>query len=264
MVRKRTQETRPANDRATWLSWLLGPTDSFQGYWAQSRSLALSFVLIAPLLLAYEIALLFYPPAKPTGAGRFMKQVFVAVFHSDAGLALNVVILLLLLFAVFLLARRGRLRLGLIVPMVLESAGWAAVLVGMAIVICYRLPNVQLAAGAAPTVFSDVVGSIGAGVYEEILFRLLLTTALFGVGLKLFKQRTGYAAAFAAILSAAAFALCHIWAWTDPFQDPKIWVYLLFYFSSGVFFSLLYTYRGLGVAVYTHVLYDIVVLMASR
>jgi len=258
------RKSGPVQRDPRWLAWIPGPADNFEGYWSQSRGLALSFVLIAPLLLAYEIALIYYPPAQATGAGRFLKDVFYAVFRTRAGMALNIVVALFLLLAVFVLARRRRLRLGFIVPMVLESAVWSAGLVLIAILICYRLPNVRLdVGGAGATVFSDVIGSIGAGVYEEILFRLGLTSALFLAGLRLFDRQTAYAAAFAATLSAAAFAFCHIWAWNDPFKDPLIWYYLLFYFTSGVFFSLLYTFRGLGVAVYTHVIYDIVVLLSN-
>lgn len=264
MARKSTKKARAERKDKGWLAWVLGSADSFGGYLEQSRGLALSFVLIAPLLLAYEVALLYYPPAQPKGAGRFLKDVFHAVFHTRAGMALNIIVALFLLLAIFLLARRRRLRLGFIVPMVLESAGWAVALVAMAVLICYRLPNVRLAVGAAgSTALSDVVNSLGAGVYEEILFRLLLTSALFLAGLRMFKQRTGYAAAFAAVISAAIFALCHIWAWDEPFKDPRIWIYLLFYFTSGVFFALLYTFRGLGVAVYTHVIYDIVVFLGG-
>jgi len=106
------------------------------------------------------------------------------------------------------------------------------------------------AAGSSPV--KDVIGSIGAGVYEEILFRLFLTSALYLAGLKLFQERTGYAACFAVTISSVVFAMCH---------GTTLNINFLFYFASGVFFSALYTYRGLGVAVYTHVIYDIVVLL---
>jgi len=264
MARKSRKKARADRKDQSWLACVLGSADNFGGYLEQSRGLALSFVLIAPLLLAYEIALLYYPPAQPRGAGRFLKEIFYAVFQTRAGMALNIIVALLLLLAIFLLARRRRLRLSFIIPMVLESAAWAVVLVGIAVLICYRLPNVRLEIGAAGSaVFSDVINSIGAGVYEEILFRLLLTSILFLGGLRMFNQRTGYAAAFAAVISAAIFALCHVWAWNEPFKDPQVWIYLLFYFTSGVFFAVLYTFRGLGVAVYTHVIYDIVVLLGS-
>ena len=265
MAITRNKKNRPSDqENPGWLTWIPGSSDGFEGYWVQSRGLALSFVLIAPLLLAYEIALLYYPPARAAGAGRFLKNVFYTVFHNRAGMVLNIIVALFLLLAIFILARRKRLRLSFIIPMVFESAVWSVGLVLIAVLICYRLPNVRLdVGGAGPTVFTDVVSSIGAGVYEEILFRLGLTSAFFIAGLRMFKQRAAHAAVFAAVVSAAVFALCHVLAWDEPFKDPLIWFYLLFYFTSGVFFSLLYTFRGLGVAVYTHVIYDIVVLLTN-
>ncbi len=258
---KKRAASAPANP--DWLTWIPESPDELDSYWVQSRGLALSLVLIAPLILAYEIALVFY--AKPTGAGRFLKSVFYEVFHNHAGMILNVIVAMFVLLAIFVLARRRRLRLTFIVPMVMESALWAVVLVLLAIVICQRLPNVQLnIGGSATTAFANVISSIGAGVYEEILFRLGLTSAVFIGVSKLLKQRPAQAAGWAAVISAAAFACCHILPWEEPFNQQYIWFYLLFYFSSGVFFSLLYTFRGLGVAVYTHVIYDVVVLLTNK
>ena len=261
---KKKTAAAPANPAdPDWLTWIPESPDGQDSYWVQSRGLALSLVLIAPLILAYEVALIWY--AKPTGAGRFMKSVFYEVFHNHAGMVLNIVLAMFVLLAIIVLARRRRLRLRFIIPMVVESALWAVVVVLLAIVICQRLPNVQLTlGGSASTTFSNVVSSIGAGVYEEILFRLGLTSAIFIGTHKLLKQRPGYAIGLAAVISAAAFAFCHIWAWEEPFKQPLIWFYLLFYFASGVFFAVLYMLRGLGVAVYTHVIYDIVVLLTNQ
>jgi len=253
MARRTKRKARSGGAGKGWLAWVLGSADNFDGYFAQSRSLALSFVLIAPLLLLYEVALIYYPPVRAQGAGRFVRDLLSGVFHSRAGIVLNIAVVLLLLLAVFVLAKRGGLRLNLIIPMVLESAGWAAALVGIAVLVYHRLPRfwIQMcAAGSSPV--KDVIGSIGAGVYEEILFRLFLTSALYLAGLRLFQERTGYAACFAVTISSVVFAMCH---------GTTLNINFLFYFASGVFFSALYTYRGLGVAVYTHVIYDIVVLL---
>jgi hypothetical protein len=249
-------DKKPSLRHKGWLAWVLGSADNYEGYFAQSRSLALSFVLIAPLLLVYEVALVMYGPARPRGASLFIKKLLAAVFSGRAGLVLNITVAALLLVAVFVLARRGGLRLNLILPMVLESAGWALLLVGVAVLVWFRLPKVPLAAGGSgPSMGERIITSIGAGVYEEILFRLLLTSLLYLVGLKIFQERAGYAGTFAVSLSALAFALCH---------DVRPGLPLLFYFVIGLFLSTLYTLRGLGVVVYTHVIYDLIVYLGQR
>ncbi len=249
MTRRTGKRSTTADTENGGLAWMLGAPGHAEGYFAQSRSLALSFVLIAPVLLVYEFALIHYPPVQDRKAGQFLRDILTSVFQGRAGMALNLAVLLLLLLAIIVLAGRGRLHLGLVFPMVLESAGWAALLVGIGI--CCRLAL----NGHAENVTEEVIRSMGAGVYEEILFRLLLTSLLYLVGLRLFRKRSGDAAVFAVVLGALAFALCH---------RPGHPIYLLFHFSSGVVFSGLYIWRGLGVAVYTHVIYNVIVVLAGN
>ena len=265
MATTRTKKRNPsAPGNPEWLTWIPHSAGNLNSYWVQSRGLALSLVLIAPLILAHEIALVYYPPAQPVGSEWFLKNVFYEIFHNRAGLILSTVVSMFVLLAIVVLARRGRLRLGFIIPMVVESALWSVVLVLLAILICRRLPYIQLnIAGSTTDALSNVIRSIGAGVYEEILFRLGLTSAVFIAAYTLLKQRPGYAIGLAAVISAAAFAFCHILGVNEPFEDPRVWFLLLFHFISGVFFSLVYMFRGLGVAVYTHVIYDIVVLLTK-
>jgi len=261
-ARKPGAPARRPKKKKSWLSWVLGSADDFEGYFAQSRSLALSFVLIAPLLFIYELALV-YSSARPGGAGGFLREIFHAAFRSRAGMVLNIVVVLLLLVAIFVLAKRGGLRLNLVIPMVIESVVWAGALVLLCMFVCQRLTDVLLSLDSEAV--QGVIRSIGAGIYEEILFRLILTSLLYLIGLKLFNERAGYAAAFAVTLSAAVFALCHVMApGAVPLTHPRGQLNLLFYFASGLFFSVLYTYRGLGVAAYTHVIYDIVVFVGNH
>lgn len=260
MARKSNARAEPEPQRKSWLAWVLGSSDDFEGYFAQSRSLALSFVLVAPLLLIYEIALVHYRPARPTATKRVVDDLLFAVFSTRAGLALNIIVFLFLVLAVIALARRRRLKVGLIVPMLLESAGLAVALVGIAVLLYRGLTNVPLEmAPAGSRIALKVIGAVGAGVYEEILFRLLLTSLLYLAGLKLFSYKSFDAALFAIIISALIFAGCHVMV-----LGTRSRLDMLFYFISGVFFGALYTWRGLGVAVYTHVIYDMIIFLAER
>jgi len=201
-------------------------TAEFRGYFAESRSLALSVVLVSPLLLLYELALVYYPPAQPTGARSFVGDVMFAIFRSRALTALHVLAVAAFLVAAFVLLRRRTMRLNLVAPMVLESSGWAAVLVGIAVVIFRRLAHTRLEVGdAAPAAALKVIGSLGAGIYEELLFRLVLAGLLYFIGIKLFEGDKRRAGALAVVVSAAVFALCHTMA-------PPVYIHLLFYFTA--------------------------------
>jgi hypothetical protein len=244
------------------LAWLLGAPDSYRGYYAEVRSLALSFVLIGPLLLAYEIMLVALPRAHRGGAGRFLFDLLGVVARHRTAMVFNTVLLAAMLLCVIVLARRRRLRLNLIVPMVCESAGWAAGLIAIALLMLRpwgdHLQRADLSTRTSSLLLA-VFTSVEAGVFEEIVFRLGLVGLLFWAGLHLFSNRRGRATVFAVGLSAFVFALCHV---VRPGGPPLASGRTLFFFVTGLYFSALFTWRGLGVAVYTHVLYDVAVLVA--
>ncbi len=262
MARK-SKGTRGADSRQNkgWLAWVLGSAESYEGYFEQSRSLTLSFVLIAPLLIVYEAALIYYPAIRTQGAGGWVRHAFSWVFHSRAGIAINAVAVAILLVSVVILARRRRLRLALIIPMVLESAAWAAAHMGVAIFVMRALLRKQIPSGpGGPPDFRNLVSAVGAGVYEEVLFRLLLTSFLFWLGLQLFEEDRKRAAAFAVLISSLIFAVCHISA---PVTRTD-WMLLVYFFCCGLVWSAIYVFRGLGVAAYAHVFFDIVAYLGQR
>ena len=59
----------------------------------------------------------------------------------------------------------------------------------------------------------------------------------------------------ALIASSAVFALAHHWVQTDPFLPAVFLTRLMI----GAYCALLYWWRGLGVAVGAHIVYDLVV-----
>ena len=48
-----------------------------------------------------------------------------------------------------------------------------------------------------------------------------------------------------------------------PAGEPLRWFSFLFRFIAGVFFAILFVYRGYGIAVGTHALYDILIGLLS-
>lgn len=243
-----------------WLAWVLGSADSYEGYFAQSRSLALSFVLIAPLLIVYEASLIYYPTIRMRGAGGWIRSAFSWVFHSRAGIVVNAVVVAALLVSVAVLARRGRLRLALIVPMVLESAAWAAAHIGIAIFVIRTMLRKPIPSGLGGSPdLRNLVSAVGAGVYEEILFRLLLTSFLFWLGLQLFEGEAKCAIAFAVVIGSLVFAICHV-----PTPSTRAdWMLLVYFFCCGLVWSAVYVFRGLGVAVYAHAIFDIIAYLGQ-
>jgi hypothetical protein len=100
----------------------------------------------------------------------------------------------------------------------------------------------------------DFVLYCGAGVYEELVFRVGLLGLLLLVFTKLFHMEHAYAAAWAVVVGAAIFsAFHHIGG--EPFTIAAF----LQRFFAGVYFAAIYYNRSFGVAAASHALFDMIV-----
>lgn len=112
--------------------------------------------------------------------------------------------------------------------------------------------KLQITVRAAP---ADILTYIGAGIYEEVLFRL----GLFG-GLTLILRavRIPWIVAWilAAAVAAGAFAAAHH---IGPYGEPMRADYFVFRTVAGLYFTALFVGRGFGVAVGAHAGYDVLV-----
>ena len=106
-----------------------------------------------------------------------------------------------------------------------------------------------------PDTIRQAIGFLGAGVYEELLFRLILL-----MGVVWLIRRAGLshriAVASAVVITSLLFAAAHH---LGASGEPWLWFAFRFRFFAGVFFSLLFVYRGFGIAAGTHAGYDILV-----
>jgi membrane protease YdiL (CAAX protease family) len=96
---------------------------------------------------------------------------------------------------------------------------------------------------------------LGAGVYEELLFRLLLLPLLAWV-LRRLAMSPAAAMVGAVLLSSLLFAIAHH---IGPYGEPFAWFKFFFRLLAGIFFAVLFVYRGFGIAAGTHAGYDLLV-----
>jgi len=234
-------------------------------YLRESRDVVNSLVLVAPLFVFYQVGILFTDGWK-NGADFVTGFVFSMVGH-DAILYALFNLLILVGFGVLWLRRRQDQTLsartaGLVVA---ESTVWALLVGGVVVQVLLALgfrPPASMMVSAGPMesmgFFDTVVLSVGAGTYEELFFRAGLLTAMY-FGLSKTKLGEGWLAAAAAIaLSSLLFSAFH---YPPIGMDPwEVWSFV-FRVLMGVFFAVLYWTRGFAVAVYTHAIYDIIVLL---
>ncbi len=219
---------------------------------------ASSLLLIFPLWITYELGLLLTPANNGVD---FLSRVIFDLVERDAQhyLYLHLALGGIYLGILTALWRRGALALEQVTPMLLESSIYALTLGSLIIFVMDRLIGVELLAMGAPEVGNALVISLGAGVHEELIFRLLL----MGVGAALLSRvlpSRRLAILLAALLSALLFALAHHHgAGGEVFALP-VFVYRAI---AGLVFAAIFYYRSLAHAVYSHFLYDFYVLVIA-
>ncbi len=110
----------------------------------------------------------------------------------------------------------------------------------------------------APTA-TKVMLALGAGVYEELVFRVLLVSLIAVIARRIFSLRPVLSATVAVVCSALIFATFH---YVGPYGDPLRLDSFMFRFIGGLAFSALYVTRGFGITAWTHALYDLLTLVA--
>jgi membrane protease YdiL (CAAX protease family) len=107
----------------------------------------------------------------------------------------------------------------------------------------------------ADPALARLITFVGAGIYEEILFRLVLFSGL-ALLLRLVMIPAFVAVPFAAAASALLFSAAHH---IGPYGEKMDTYIFLFRTMAGVFFALVYQLRGFGVAAGAHACYDVLV-----
>jgi membrane protease YdiL (CAAX protease family) len=228
-------------------------------YWRQSQRPLTSLVFVLPFLLLYETGvLLLGQQAIRNGAEVWLTQLLDLAGFEQSFL-LPVLVVVVLLGWHHLTGDRWRVRSGVLFAMGLESAVLGFVLMLIAHLhrpLLHAVPTSILAArGPITEFFASLVSFCGAGIYEEVFFRLLLLPAVALViracGVPLVKSFLWSALATSLLFSAAH----HVGAHGEALELFKF----TFRVTAGLFFSLLFIFRGFGVVVGTHALYDIFV-----
>jgi membrane protease YdiL (CAAX protease family) len=230
------------------------------------KNLLTSLVLVFPLFLIYQIGVLFTLPVL-NGADFLTVFLFRHLGLSQGSyLAYTFAVTVAFAIAVAVLRHKQRFDPKLIVPVLVESAIYALTMGSLIVFVMTRALGIspQLAGGggfvAQQGFGTRIVMSLGAGVYEETVFRLGILSGLVVLFDRVFGLRRWLAFVFALLLSAALFSAMHH---IPPYGDPLHAGIFTFRVLAGICFGLLFWYRGFAIAVYTHALYDLYVFLVK-
>ncbi len=233
-------------------------------YVAVSRELRYSILLAVPLLLLYEglsaaLSGSAYSGVR-NGADVLLKTMFVSLGGRAGLTAFGVLLLGAAAVVVWRDQRRrgGRLAGGVFAVMLLESVLYAAILGRVvaqltAWLLAGRLAFAFQQGGVESLpIGTQLVVSLGAGIYEELLFRVLLVSGIAALGTAL-GWRKAVAIGVGIVLSALIFSAFH---YVGPMGDTLTLPSFTFRAVAGLLLSALYVARGFGITAWTHALYD--------
>ncbi len=228
-------------------------------YWRFSRSVYYSVVAALPLLVVYEI-LVILTRSRYWGirnAADMWIRTFLMAFDLQAQHLTFVMIAIA--FALIPLAKTRssgvKLKANYFLLMFAEAFAYSLVL-GVALQYILRLSGLT-AGGPGNGALQNFALSLGAGLFEEIIFRVLLLNLLFFILSYVFKSKVT-TAVISVLAASFLFSLSHyIGSMADSWQLYSF----MFRWIAGMLFTVLYFMRGFAITAYTHALYDIWVLV---
>jgi len=232
-------------------------------YFRESSSLLYSYLISLPLLLLYEVLIFLANPERGQVV-RISVDVWIRTLFSYVGSNVMSIILIAaaLIGMVILYKERyklSRLKLNYFLYLMVEATIYAfALALLLSIVVSQILPMFMQAGGLnSLSNLQKIALSLGAGLYEELFFRVVLVSGLLLI-LKYFISKRWIAKGTAIVLAALIFSLFHyVGALGDAFALGSF----LFRFLFGLALNAIYLWRGFGVAAWTHSIYDIMVVV---
>lgn len=262
-----------------------------QGYLKESKQPIYSAALVLPFLLVYEIGLIVLRSDLINGGQAILKQLGAPIVRSlGVSGSLVSLVVIVVAFVIWQIRRNGtwKIQPPVLAAMFVESFFFALLLFLVLRVFVHYVaddpapprrhatsreavsndarrltaserspvPCASRSSAESGTELRDFVLYCGAGVYEELVFRVLLLGILMLVLTQWMHMEHAYAAAWSVALGAIIFsAYHHIGANGDKFELNVFLQRLI----AGLYFSALYYNRSFGIAAASHAMYDILV-----
>ncbi|MCK4579668.1 MAG: CPBP family intramembrane metalloprotease [Candidatus Marinimicrobia bacterium] len=234
--------------------------ESLADYQRLSKTTWYSLVFITPLVVIYEllaVAINWGVPVELRNGADVLLRLLFEVFGLGATYVSAALLPLCLVLAWWwrkYFERDTGVNSNYLFVMAAESLVWALMLLIMLTAV-----DELLIISTADTALQTAFLAVGAGIYEETVFRLGLVS-----GLTLFLHRVmdwqRYLAVGGAIVGAAIlFSGFHYIGILGKNFD---WNSFAYRGVAGIMLGLLFVSRGLGITVYAHTIYDLVVLWA--
>ncbi len=230
----------------------------FINYWKFSKTPFYSFLFTLPYFIFYEIGIFFTSQDDlvviRNGADALMRQALsrfgiIGLYWLGA--------LFFIAFIITLIAQKKKWKESVIVGnyffiMTLESIFWSYILF-----ILMSNMNILLMNPNGELLIQQITLAIGAGIYEEFLFRVVLILIISSILTMIFRWSKNNVNIIAIIISAGIFSAFHFIGEFGDFFSFKVFMVR---FLAGIFLGFLYLFRGFGITAWSHSIYDLIIL----
>ena len=230
-------------------------------YFSNTHTLLYSFLFSLPLFLIYESLILISQPNADQivriSVDVWMKSIFT--YFGVNAVSFSLLVMMLLGFFILYKERERlkELRFSYFPLMMVECLIYAIVVAFISNTLVSLILNMSASDPIQSLSYLQKLAlSLGAGLYEELFFRVILVSVLILLFNKIFGKK--WAAITAAVtLSALLFSAVH---YTGSMGDLFTLNSFAYRFIFGLILNGLYVWRGFGVAAWTHAIYDVLVI----
>jgi membrane protease YdiL (CAAX protease family) len=224
---------------------------SLQAYFKRSERPLQSLAFVLPLILIYEIGWRFI--GSRLVAFNLLHQFFALFGATGTFLPAGALIVILLVWHIAN-GDKWTIHVGTLFGMLLES--WLLTFPLLALAAGFaRFELHTLMADYGYAAYERIIIAMGAGIYEELIFRLMALTLLHLLLVDCLRMPKNRAGLLMVLISGILFSLYH---YLGP--ETFTWKTCLFRTLAGIYFGGIFICRGFGVTAGCHAVYDILIL----
>tara|TARA_B100000945_G_scaffold319618_1_gene327240 strand:- start:112 stop:819 length:708 start_codon:yes stop_codon:yes gene_type:complete len=220
-------------------------------YINSSKTFFFSFLFVTPVLFIYEFLFFFKYRTENYLRNPFDSLIFnnILVFDKYSQL---IFLLIFSVFAIYTILNEFRsindVKIFYFFLMFLESFAWGTILYYL----MFNFEMLILSVNINNSILDNIYLSIGAGIWEELVFRLVGINILVKL-LFLYEYSLTYSYIVSIILTSIIFSFAH---YSGSFGELFSFATFLYRFIAGVMLGIIYSIRGYGITVYTHIFYN--------
>jgi len=229
-------------------------------YWSATHSPLYSFVFTLPLFILYELGMLFLSAEDiivlRNGADVLMRQV-LGLFGIYGAYGFSATFMIG--FSIAFLRQKKALKSMVIRGEYLLTMFFESILYSSLLFVLLGFFQTLLMSPSSKQLFQQIILSLGAGIYEEFVFRVIMISGIAALLGLIFQWESTARYAGGVLIAAGIFSMFHF---VGDYGDTYSMNLFMIRFIAGVLLGIVYALRGFGIAAYTHTIYDLGVLTA--